>query len=168
MDIQDLGAIGEFISSVAIVITLIFFTMETRRARTATQQSNRQARHRIRTDLALAIAGNPQLSEVFVRSGQHLSGTDRPRFDLESVFGVSDAESLQLFNYAIAMLRHLEDQYFSDLPESDRAGLEAQTRVILNFSPFLALWELSKSGFDNRFQEYVDNLMQEGQGEDQS
>ena len=40
MDIQDLGAIGEFISSVAIVITLIFLTMETRQARTATQQSN--------------------------------------------------------------------------------------------------------------------------------
>ena len=42
MDIQDLGAIGEFISSVAIVITLIFLTMETRRARNATQQNNRQ------------------------------------------------------------------------------------------------------------------------------
>ena len=39
MDIQDLGAIGEFISSVAIVITLIFLTMETRRARNATQRS---------------------------------------------------------------------------------------------------------------------------------
>ncbi len=47
MDIQDLGAIGEFISSVAIVITLIFLTTETRRARNATQQSNRQARHRM-------------------------------------------------------------------------------------------------------------------------
>ena len=67
MNVQDLGAIGEFISSIAIVITLIFLTMETRHARNATQQSDRLARHRIRTDLSLAFAVNPQLSEVFVR-----------------------------------------------------------------------------------------------------
>ena len=64
MDIQDLGAIGEFISSVAIVITLIFLTIETRRSRNATQQSNRQARHRIRTDINLASAVSPQLCEI--------------------------------------------------------------------------------------------------------
>ena len=42
MNIQDLGAIGEFISSITIVITLIILTVETRRARNATQQTNRQ------------------------------------------------------------------------------------------------------------------------------
>ena len=66
MNVQDLGAIGEFVSSLAIVITLIFLAIETRRARHATQQSNRQARHRIRTDLNLAVAVNPQLSELLI------------------------------------------------------------------------------------------------------
>ena len=159
MDIQDLGAIGEFVSSVAIVVTLIFLTIETRQARNATQQSNRQARHQIRTDINLALAVNPQLSEIFAKSTRHLDG-DRP--DIENELGLSGSERIQLVVYVLSFLRHFEDQYFSDLPESDRLGLESHARLVLNLSPYSKIWEQSKSGFDNRFQEYVDNLVREG------
>ena len=71
MDIQDLGALGEFIGSIAIVVTLIFLTVETRQARNATQQSNRQARHLIRSQLNQALAVNPQLAEVMTRSNRY-------------------------------------------------------------------------------------------------
>jgi hypothetical protein len=68
MEIQELSAIGAFITSITIVITLIFLALETRRSRTATQQSNRQARQRIRADLSLATAVNPQFSEVMAKT----------------------------------------------------------------------------------------------------
>ena len=158
MEIQDLGAIGEFISSIAIVITLIFLVLETRRARGATQQSNRQARQRIRTDLSLAIAVNPQLTEVFAKSVGE--------FDPEGVmpdprdFGLSAAEGLQFFNYAVAYVRYLEDQFFSDLPETDRFSMESQVRAITG-TPYISnFWGRSKSMFDPRFREYVDDLWQ--------
>jgi len=164
MDIQDLGAIGEFISSVAIVITLIFLTMETRHARNATQQGNRQARHQIRTDISLSLAVNPQLSELLAKSAEHLGGDP-----FENELGLTGSEYIQLLLHTLSSFRHFEDQYFSDLPESDRLGLERQLRQSLSTSTHSKLWELLRSGFDDRFQQYVDNLIREGtQGDDQS
>ena len=163
MGIQDLGAIGEFISSVAIVITLIFLTMETRQARNATQQSNRQARHRIRTDLNLASAVNPQLCEIMAKSMQHLSGDSL--FDFADDFGLSYAEGVQFTNYSLTYFTHFEDQFFSDLPESDRRSLENQIRALLNLPVFSGFWELFRNRFDNRFREYMDNLVRDGIGE---
>lgn len=155
MSVQDLGAIGEFVSSIAIVITLIFLAVETRRARDATLQSTRQARQRIRTDLSLALAVNPQLAEVMVKM---FSEPDPEIVPTASEFGLSTAEGIQVYNYTIAYFRYLEDQFFSDLPETDRFSLEGQVKVISSNPYFEKYWEQSKSMFDPRFQEYVDNL----------
>ena len=164
MNVQDLGAIGEFVSSVAIVITLIFLTIETRQARNATQQSNRQARHRIRSDLNLAVAVNPELCEILAKSTKHLS--DGLPIDFSRDLGLSDAEGIQIINYALSVFRHLEDQYFSDLPETDRSGLERQARTIVSLAPMSKLWKQTKQLYDDRFREYLDNLgaMTESEG----
>jgi hypothetical protein len=122
MNVQDLGAIGEFISSVAIVITLIFLTIETRQARSATQQSNRQARHRIRTELSLAIAVNPQLAELTAKALGPAEPS--PIVPNPTGFNFSVAEGIQVYNYYLAFIRHLEDQFFSDLPVTDQFALE--------------------------------------------
>ena len=163
MSVRDLGAIGEFVSSIAIVITLIFLAVETRRARNATQQSTRQARQRIRTDLSLSLAVNPQLCELFVKT---LSEADLETLPTASEFGLSTAEGVQAYNYTVAYFRYLEDQFFSDLPETDRFSLEGQVKVIPNNPYFTQFWEQHKNMFDPRFQEYVDNLNEpSGQGE---
>ena len=158
MEIQDLGAIGEFVSSIAIVITLIFLAMETRHSRNATQQSNRQARQRIRTDLSLAVALSPQLTELLARS------MDEPDPDGSipnpSDFNLSVAEGVQVYNYTVAYRRYLEDQFFSDLPGVDRFSLESQVRAIAGNPYMVKFWERSEGMFDPRFREYVDNLNQ--------
>jgi hypothetical protein len=156
MGIQDLGAVGEFVSSMAIVITLIFLAMETRRSRAETQQSNRQARQRIRTDLSLAIAVNPQLSELMVRSSNELDS--QGTIPDPSDFGLTPSEGLRMYNYTVAYIRYLEDQFFSDLPEEDRFSLESQMKVITGGSYMGRFWERSEGMFDPRFRDYVDNL----------
>jgi hypothetical protein len=139
------------------VTTLIFLALETRRARDATQQSNRQARQRIRTDLSLAIAVNPQLTELMAKTFAKFD------LDLEGVppaseFGISEAEGIQFYNYSVAYIRYLEDQFFSDLPDTDRFSIEGQVKAIYRNPYFAKFWEESKSMFDPRFHEYVENL----------
>jgi hypothetical protein len=160
MDIQDLGAVGEFVSSLAIVVTLIFLTMETRNSRSTAQQNNRQARHRIRSDLNQALAVNPQLNEVLVKSMLHLSGKGgiSGLAAQADEFGLSAPEFLQLNNYFLMFFRHLEDQYFSDVPDTDRAGLESQARSAIANAPFARFWEMSKQSFEHSFQVYIDGL----------
>ncbi len=156
MEIQDLGAIGEFISSIAIVVTLIFLVLETRRSRAATQQSNRQARQRIRTDLSLGIAFNPEFAEVFVTTLGEPS--DLNRVPNASDFGLSPAAGVQMYSFSVSFARYLEDQFFSDLPETDRFALESQVRIMSRNLYMWKFWELSKSDFDPRFQAYVDRF----------
>jgi hypothetical protein len=162
MEIQDLGAIGEFISSIAIVITLIFLVLETRRSRAATQQSNRQARQRIRTDLSLAVAVNPQLTELIAKQMLSVDSLIPHMAANGSEFDLSPAEGIQIYNYTIAYFRYLEDQFFSDLPETDRFSLESQVKVIALNPYFMRFWEESKSMFDPRFKEYANDLIESG------
>jgi hypothetical protein len=157
MSIQDLGAIGEFISSVAIVITLIFLTIETRRAREATRQSNRHARQRIRTDLGLAVSANPNIAEILAKTPLKHPGGETP-IPTTTDFGLSDAEALQLHNYFLAYTRYLEDQFFSDLPDSDRRALESQASVLGRIPYASEWWDGIKEIFDPRFQEYVEEM----------
>ena len=158
MEIQDLGAIGEFISSIAIVVTLIFLVLETRRSRAATQQSNRQARQRIRTDHSLGIAFNPQFAEVFVTALGEPGDLDRPPGPDPGDFGLSQAAGFQIYCFSVSFARYLEDQFFSDLPETDRFALESQVRI-LTHNPYMSkFWEMFKSDFDPRFQAYVDRF----------
>ncbi len=113
-------------------------------------------RQRIRTDLSLAIAVNPQLTELFAKA--------MPEHDPEgpipnpSDFDLSVAEGIQAYNYAVAYVRYLEDQFFSDLPETDRYALESQVKAITGSPYMMKFWERSKNIFDPRFQEYVDDL----------
>jgi hypothetical protein len=159
MEIQDLGAIGEFVSSVAIVITLIFLALETRRSRTATQQSNRQARQRIRTDHSLGIAFNPEFAEVFATAiGESTDPTGI--LSISNDLGLSTVQGLQMYSFSISFMRYLEDQFFSDLPETDRFALEGQVKVVTGNHYMTKLWERAKGDFHPRFQEYLDARIQ--------
>jgi hypothetical protein len=154
--IMELGAIGEFISSIAIVTTLVFLLLETRQSKAATQQSNRQARQRIRTDLSLALVVNPQIAELFAKTLQDDSLTG---FTQANEFNLSIAEGIQVFNYTLAYFRYLEDQFFSDLPETDRFALESQVRQV-HGPYFKKYWEEKKSDYDPLFQKYVNEMIQ--------
>ena len=156
MDIQDLGAIGEFVSSIAIVVTLILLLLEMRQARRATQASNRHARQRIRTDVGLLAAGNAQLCELLARSMPNDVG---PQFWHK--FELTDAENIQLAKYMLTFVRYLEDQFFSDLPDTDRIALQNHIQSIKAFPYAMAFWEATKSTYDRRFREFVDATLEE-------
>ena len=75
-----------------------------------------------------------------------------------AAFNLSVPEGIQIYNFYIAFLRHLEDQFFSDLPETDRFALESQVRVIKSAPYGVEFWRVSKSIFNDRFQQYFDSL----------
>ncbi len=77
-----------------------------------------------------------------------------------SEFNLSVAEGIQFLNYTLAYFRYLEDQFFSDLPETDRFSLEGQVRFIPSNPYFAKYWDERKSDFNPRFQVYVDEMIQ--------
>ena len=71
MDIQDLGAIGEFVSSVVIVITLIVLVYEVRSTKRATQLANAQERRRDRTAQWRMVVDSPPLAAIIAKAYNH-------------------------------------------------------------------------------------------------
>ena len=61
MGIQDLGAVGEFISSLVIVVTLLVLIYEVRGIKQATLQSNAQERQRKQEGCLTTMSETPSL-----------------------------------------------------------------------------------------------------------
>ena len=74
MGIQDLGAIGEFISSLVIVVTLMVLIYEVRGAKQATLLANAHERQRRRDETNRSLADSPDLAAIQSAANQHLGG----------------------------------------------------------------------------------------------
>ena len=77
MDIQDLGAIGEFISSVVIIVTLAVLIYQVRGSKMATLQANAQERTRNQDAILGTPSESAHLCTIFAKAEEHL-GDARP------------------------------------------------------------------------------------------
>ena len=137
MNIQDLGAIGEFVSSVVIVITLIVLVYEVRSTKRAAQAANAQERRRDRTAQWRTIIDAPRLAAIAIKAANHI-GDPRTVQDA-SAYGLEPEEYAQLSNYFMLSIAHWNDGLHSELPEHDRRLLDysMQTRL---WNPTFAKW----------------------------
>ena len=95
MAVSDLGAIGEFVSSIAVLVTLIFLTVETRRnSRLLARTNARSAIENNREALSQLI--DKEVSELFYRGNleglDSLEPEERYRFDIAYVIWLQAAE----------------------------------------------------------------------------
>ena len=74
MGIQDLGAIGEFSSSLVIVVTLMVLIYEVRGTKQATLLANAHERQRRRDETNRSLADSPDLAGIQSAANQHLGG----------------------------------------------------------------------------------------------
>ncbi len=159
MDIQALGAIGEFVSSLVIVVTLVFLTLETRRAKHVAIQANRVANQNIRHDLARQIVESSTLAQALITADHHLTGT---RFYEERAaeYGLTPLEFQQLATYMRSRITHWHDQYYTDLPDQDRIELDNQIRFLALSSVYKKFWTDVKATrpMGKEFMEHVDRL----------
>jgi hypothetical protein len=73
--IQDLGAIGELISSIVIVIALIALVYEVRSSKQATLRINAQDRRRARDSAFSQVVEHPHLAAIIVKAEMNLGNT---------------------------------------------------------------------------------------------
>lgn len=158
MEIQDLGAIGEFVSSLVVVVTLIVLTWETRKAKQATLQANRVVRQQIRNDLSLALIQTDDLATSILSAAAHLQGEGSEGVveGLAAEFNVAPGTLGQIFNWYLALLRHLEDQFFTELPDPDREALIRQIRYTVGNALGVRFWQILKDQFHPSFQDFIE------------
>ena len=140
MGIQDLGAIGEFIGSLVIVMTLMVFIYEVRGNRQANLQADAQERQRKRDDLQRSQVESRDLADIFVAANQHpgLSIIDRA-----AEFGIEPAQYQRLSLHFSRVLLSSQDAYMADLPLEEHQGVVDQLRFLFGQPAFAKWYEVS-------------------------
>ncbi|HSG08602.1 MAG TPA: hypothetical protein VLA36_09595 [Longimicrobiales bacterium] len=84
MSIQDLGAIGEFVGSMLILVTLIYIAIQTNHARKSQLSVEQQAVHSGHREFFLTVMNSPELPGIMTRAtaGEALTDEERTRLGI--------------------------------------------------------------------------------------
>ena len=81
MSVQDLGAIGEFVGSVLVLVTLIYIAVQTKHARRSQLSLEQHAVHSGHRELFVAVMNSPQIPDIITkaRAGDSLTPAEEVR-----------------------------------------------------------------------------------------
>ena len=167
MGIQDLGAIGEFISSLVIIVTLVVLIYEVRGTKQATLQANAHERRRGRNTASGTIAERPTLAAIWAKAEDHLGNS---RFEEQArAYGLEPHEWVQLNGYIQLRMASYVDAFSMDLPEQERSNNDrAMVNLLTGSASFRQSYadvslEMTPGDPLGPFVEYVDQLLADAQ-----
>ena len=144
MGVQDLGAIGEFISSLVIIFTLLVLIYEVRGSKQATLWANAQERQRMRDDITRSFAESSDLGRILETANQHLGAS---RSETAAEFGL-EADQYQRLHFALGrLMTDWRAAFVSELSAKERAAVDLNARIWFS-DPAVAKWyDLTWSGY---------------------
>ena len=151
MDWDAIGAIGEVVAAAAVLVTLVFLTIQIRQN---TKSVHSATRSRITETMSntLATLQAPGFSDLLARGAGP---------DYESL---SPGEELEFRSYCFRLFRVLEDGWFQrEHGEYDLEGWESNRNYLLDmlqYPGFLWFFQSRKHWFDARFVHYVEEELQ--------
>ncbi len=149
MSLTDLASIGSFVSGVAVVISLIYLSIQIRQNTRHERAAMQQGRAARTVDLLLRTAA-PDMADAMMRG--RMGDAD-----------VLPAELEQFLRASTAIFISFEDGYVlrrsGMLDSSTIAGDDAALKHhILPWPGYRVAWEMLKSGMQPDFRVYVDEL----------
>ena len=154
--IQDLGAIGEFISSIVVLFTLIYLAIQTNLTRKSTQANLQWTRANASRELSMMWATNPEAVKLIEEFG---TTTDALQW--------SEEFNSRKFQY-ISMNRAIMDLhqafYMSAQTEQDRKLAIDRISFQMEIPGFISSWPIMKrSGlFYPEFIAVVEDALEKG------
>jgi hypothetical protein len=159
MTIQDLGAIGELVSAVAILVTLGYLAVQVKYAKMATVDRNRDARVSGIIEINSRFANNPDLRKEFDKT----TGDDWRNMlrDFASSWGVSEEEASAVFWTQSDFVWLHWAQYRSTKTIEDKNELENIVSVWYSAPPMSTMFanETCRANFDHEFISWVDAVL---------
>ncbi len=145
LTIQDLGALGEFFGSIAVLATLIYLALQTRQNTMAISAQLEAAALGANQDMYLSIATSNELEEALAEDRTPDMTTNQWR---RTTFFSAFLDSMQW---------HVHHGRRGLLPTFSEAGAENTVRGFFNgFRSFEGWWEVGKEGFLPEFVEFVE------------
>jgi hypothetical protein len=151
MSLSDLASIGNLVSGVAVLISLIYLALQVRQAERNQQASIRQGRATRAVDIILA-AGEPSYAQALPKGTAGAADITPAEFgQFTAIYGAFLASAEDTF------LQHREGL----LSEAVFASFRESWRQTLAQPGVRALWKLRRHGFESGFVAFMDALMLE-------
>lgn len=147
MDWEAVGAIGQMVAAIAVVVSLAYLASQ---IRSHSRESRVASVHELTEAFRGAITSfqDPNLADVFVRAKNGFE--DLP-----------EAERLQFISMVQGVFRVWEDAYYQHLKR--RLTDRVWEAMVVQFSGYLSLagvrrvWEIRKAAYTEDFREFVDS-----------
>ena len=134
---QVLGNVGEFLGSIAVLITLVYLAIQTRHARAAHEASLQWQRANASRELATMWATSPEAVELLAEFGQPDSQIpDEAEFNSRFFRYVKINQSF---------LEMLQANLITSLTQKDREIAVARIRHTMSIAGFRSTWPRLKS-----------------------
>ena len=149
MSLSDLASVGSFVNGLAVLISLVYLSIQVRQTKRNQQIAVRHSRATRIVDLQLALA------DAGV-AGAWLHGSGSPEH-------ITQTELSQFINLCRALFFHFEDSFYQreegllndDAFETVVAGVRLSAR-----SPgWRAAWKLARRNFGGRFLDFMDGMV---------
>ena len=149
MSLSDLASIGSFVSALAVLVSLVYLSLQVRQAEKNQQAAIRTARASRIVDLFMGCT-DPAVAQA-VRKG--MRGAD----------DISDSEVFQFMNFALARFFNAEDAFYQRreglLNEFYFEGVTNGLKFSLSSPGMRALYRRQRSIFGHEFAQFADALL---------
>jgi hypothetical protein len=149
MSIQDWAAIGEIVSAVAILVTLIYLAIQIRQSARATQAASRDAMSKSTIDILMRIACDPKMVSFF-------------RLGMTTADELDEDQTLQFDLLMYAIFDSWETTFAQwkrgAMTDEDWTKWEAIIGNYMAHAGAQAFWGRVHKQFNPRFQTYIDGL----------
>lgn len=134
--IQDIGAIGELIGSIAVLITLIYLAVQVQFAKQNLKRSVSQERMATSIALQRSRVTNEELRRAYLKTGEPAFYQEYvEEFDLTT----DEADMLVWDRVAYWQYHSHTTAYIDELPGDERAAFDAPLALQYS-SPFISAW----------------------------
>ncbi len=148
MNWEAVGAVGEIIGALAVVISLLYLAAQ---IRTQVAQAKLAAFHEMSRQFreTTVLFSSPDISDIFIRANK----------DFDSI---SDAETVRLIVITTNLFRAWEEAFLETrnghLEVNVWEALSRDYTQAMGAPSFGRIWQLRKQNYDPDFQEYVNKF----------
>jgi len=152
MSLSDIASIGSLVSGVAVLVSLIYLSLQMKQNTKHTRALIHQGRTEGIADWLNELASDPTLMEIYLR------GTAGDQT-------MSDVEAARFVVVSTARFYSFEDQFYQHseglLSEARYAGLVTAAKGSLRYPGSRTTWLLMRGSFESGFQGFMDNILNE-------
>ena len=165
MSIMELGALGEFVASMVVLVTLVYLTAQVKHTKELAQHAAVESRNTNMRELQLAVALSDHLAPIHAQAREAFAVEESRLTAALIERGLTLEQAIRFETHQIAVVRNHQTQFRAYVPESERKTIDTNVRRQYEHALGRVVWSSfrEKGSLSPDFVAYVDGLLAVGE-----